>query len=77
MDQNKVALCYYQPIPKYIIVNGHEYVFGCEHSISLCWVDEGDVQTLLSLKGGCCGMNTPLCHKAGEMEIKVFETGHY
>jgi hypothetical protein len=78
MDQNKVALVYYQPIPRLIEnVNGHAYYFNPEHSVSLCWAEPEDVDLLLSLKGGCCGRNTPLCHIANEVEIKVFECGHY
>lgn len=78
MDQNKVALVYYQPIPKLIEnVNGHSYYFNPEHAISLCWVEPGDVETLLSLKGGCCGGQRLVFHRANEAEIKVFETGHY
>jgi hypothetical protein len=78
MAQNKVALCYFQPIPRLIEnVNGHAYFFDVQHSVSLCWVEPSDVDTLLGLHGGCCGRHTPLCHRANELEIKVFETGHY
>ena len=53
MDQNKVALVYYQPIPRLIEnVNGHAYYFNPEHSVSLCWAEPEDVDLLLSLKGG-------------------------
>ena len=77
MAPNKIALCYYQPIPKLIEFGSKGYYFDCQHSVSLSWVDEVDVSYLLSVRGGCCGRNTPVCHVANENEIKVFETGHY
>ena len=77
-EQGQVALCYYQPIPKLIeLTTGKGYYFDCQHSVSLSWVDPQDVPALLALRGGCCGQVTPLCHEAGEMEVKVFQTGHY
>jgi hypothetical protein len=78
MEANKVALVYYQPIPRLIEnVNGHSYYFNPEWSVSLCWVLPEDVDTLLSIRGGCCGQHKQICHRATENEIKVFETGHY
>lgn len=78
MEANKVALVYYQPIQKLIEnVNGHAYYFDPHWGVALTWVDPADVDLLLSIRGGCCGRNTPVCHRATENEIKVFETGHY
>lgn len=78
MAANKVAMCYHEPIPKLIEnVNGHSYFFDCQWSVSLAWVEPEDVPALLAVRGGCCGGTKQLCHIAGELEIKVFETGHY
>lgn len=56
----KVAMRYVaQPIQKYIMLgNKHEYVFSPSFSVSLAWVDEEDVNTILSLpapSSSCCG----------------------
>jgi hypothetical protein len=78
MGQNKVALCLKQPIPKLVDgVGTKSYYFDVQHSVSLCWVDEEDVGLMLSLKGGCCGGKSPLCHRATEGEIRIFTVGHY
>jgi hypothetical protein len=78
MEANKVALVYYQPIQKLIEnVNGHAYYIDPKWNVPLVWVEPEDVDVMLSLRGGCCGGNRQLFHIANEMEIKVFETGHY
>ena len=78
MDQNKVALVYYQPIQKLIEgINGHAYYVDPKWGVALVWVEPEDVDLMLSVKGGCCGGNRLLFHRANEAEIKVFETGHY
>lgn len=51
----KVALRYAQPIDKYIKVGQAEYVFHCEHAVSLAFVEEEHVQAMLDYLGGCCG----------------------
>ena len=78
MEANRVALVYYQPIQKLIEnVNGNSYYVDPKWGVALVWVNEADVNTMLSIMGGCCGGHRQLFHKANEAEIKVFETGHY
>jgi hypothetical protein len=78
MEQNKVALVYYQPIPKLIEnVNGHAYYVDPKWGVPIVWVEPEDVNIMSSLKGGCCGGNRLLFHRANDVEIKVSETGHY
>jgi hypothetical protein len=51
----KVALRYYQPIPKHVKVGNKDYIFQCGHGISLIFVPEEEVPPLLNFLGGCCG----------------------
>ena len=50
----KVVVMYYQPIPKYLRVGATEYVFDCQHGVSLAFVSEAEVQPMLDFLGGCC-----------------------
>lgn len=56
-SDGKVAMRYKEPIQKYVKANQHEYVFQVRFSVSLAWVDEGDVPALLAAppKKSCCG----------------------
>lgn len=51
----KVAVWYYQPMPKAIKIENQTVVFDCEHAVSMAFVDESLVAPLLAFKGGCCG----------------------
>jgi hypothetical protein len=46
---------YFQPMPKYLKIGAKEYIFDCQHGVSLAFVDESDVPSLLRAEGGCCG----------------------
>jgi len=51
----KVAMRYLTPIQKYIMLgNKHEYVFIPRYSVSLAWVDEADVELILSVPKSSC-----------------------
>jgi len=54
-ENGQVAIRYYQTIPKRVTVNKHDYAFSVQHNVSLAWVEESDVATLLNTVGGCCG----------------------
>ncbi len=51
----KVALFFKQPIPKLIKVGASQYYFDCKFGVSLAFVEEADVPSLLGFLGGCCG----------------------
>jgi hypothetical protein len=53
--KGRVAVRYAQPIPKLIQIGSERYYFDCQYGVSLAFVDEADVPTLLNHKGGCCG----------------------
>ena len=72
-ESGQVALVYFQPIPKLI----GKYYFDTRRSISLAWVNENDVGTLLALKGGCCGGQRQIVYRATENQVKVWNTGEY
>lgn len=76
-QDGKVALQYYAPIPKMIKVGESEYVTDVRHRVSMLWADETDVQSLLDLRGGCCGRKQQMFTLASELAVKVWNTGHY
>lgn len=76
-QDNKVALLYYAPIPKMVRVNEKEYVTDVRNRVSMLWADEEDVQSLLDLRGGCCGKKQQMFTLASEIAFKVWKDGHY
>jgi len=54
-DNGEVAVKYYQTIPKKIHIAGTTYVFSVRNNISLCWIQEEHVSTVLSMTKTCCG----------------------
>ena len=60
----KVAMFYYMPAPKAIMLGKKAIVFGCGHGVSLAFVDEEDVAPLLAFRGGCCGNQRQVVHLA-------------
>lgn len=73
----RVALLYYQPIPKIINVNGKEYYVDVRHAVPLLLAEEPDVPALLEYLGGCCGGKRKVFTLASEMAVKVWTTGNY
>ena len=70
-----VVLRYYQPIPKQIKVDTKYYVFDCQHGVSLAFVEEVDVPTLLAHLGGCCGGKRKDIALASEAAYTHWRTG--
>ncbi len=71
----KVAIQYYQPAPKYVVVGGKEYVAIVEHSVSMVLADEEDVPALLNHEGGCCGNKRHVFSLAGQEAFNIWKTG--
>ena len=62
---DKVAVRYYQPIPKLLTVRGlGDIFFHVKMGISLALVDESIVPRLLAIRGGCCGRNRQIIQLA-------------
>lgn len=55
VENGNVAIRRIPARDKLISVNGTEYLFRIQNNISLCWVKEADVSTVLAIKQGCCG----------------------
>jgi hypothetical protein len=68
-------MVYYQPIQKYIKVNGHEYVFIPRNNVSLAEVQDEDVATLSAYKEGCnCASGKRKAfYIANDMHIRIWE----
>lgn len=72
----KVAVRYYQPIPKVVKVNGEQYYFDVRFAVSVALVDEKNVPQLLSTMGGCCGGKRYVFSLCTQEAFNVWETGN-
>jgi len=72
----KVAIQYYETMPKLITVRKKQYAFVVQHNVCMAWVDAEDVADILAITGGCCGKKNPGVYRyANELAVKIFETG--
>ena len=71
----KVALRYYQPIPKYVKIGNKEYVCDVRHSVSLLLVSEEEAHALLATEGGCCGGKRKIFSLCSQEALNVWLTG--
>ena len=74
-EEGKVALVYYQPIPRVVKYQDKVYSFDCQHGVSLGWVDKEDVDGLLTLKGGCCDRKRQMLFVASQPVYTHWLTG--
>lgn len=72
----KVILRYYQPIPKMVHVGGQQIYFDVQHGISLAFVDEGLVDSMLAYLGGCCGGQRQVIFLATETQYRHWLDGN-
>lgn len=71
----KVALRFFQPVPKYVSANGKQYIFNVQHAISLIFVPEEEVSHLLGVMGGCCGNKRPVISLATPVQYSHWLNG--
>lgn len=72
----QVAMQYYQTIPKIVKVRHSEYLFRVSHNVSLAWVNEDDVFSILAITGGCCGGKKPGVYRlATQINVNLWTTG--
>lgn len=74
-SDGKVAVIYYQPMPKRVQVNGNDIYFDCQHGLSLAFVDESLVDQLLAFRGGCCGGKRQVIYLASETQYRHWLDG--
>lgn len=72
----KVAVRYYQPTPKYVVIGGKEYVCSVKHHVAMLLVPEEEVPALLAYKGGCCGKQRLVFSLASQEAYNIWNTGH-
>ena len=72
----KVALRYFMPAPKYVIVGKNEYIASPQHGVSLLFADEADVPAILNVMGGCCGNQRKAFSLSSQMAYNVWRTGN-
>jgi len=76
-DENgKVYIRYYQPVPKYVIVAGKEYVCDVRYAVSMLLVEESEVQPLLDAVGGCCGGTRKIFSLPNQEVVNIYLTGN-
>ena len=73
---DRVAIQFYQSIPKLVTVSGEQYVFVVKANISLAWIKPEHVDSILKLKKHCCaGQTKPAFHLANEDHIRRWAQG--
>lgn len=73
--EGKVALVYYQPIPKMVKLGSDSIWFDCQHGISMAFVDEPMVTPLLEVLGGCCGNKRQIIFLANQAQYSHWKDG--
>ena len=76
-DSGQVALKHYNSNPCTIrLNNGHEYSFVPKINVSMAWVDENDVPSLLSVQANiCCGLHAAKFLIANKLDVCLWMTG--
>lgn len=76
----KVAIANIRALESHIKIDGKSYDFNPQHCVSICWVNEEDIDKVLHIMGGCnCtnGSKSPIYMVASDVQIRVYETGAY
>lgn len=74
-DAGQVGMVYYSPINKLIKANGNQYLFMVNRAISFAWVNEADVEAVLSITMNCnCAnsSNKPAFHLANDAQTRIW-----
>ena len=75
-ELGQVAVKYYQQVPKRVEVSGNLYIFGIRAHISMAWVEPEHVQSILNIRGGCCGQkNAGVFRLANEDDVRRWTNG--
>lgn len=73
--EDKIAMVYYQPIPKMIEVHNRKYIFDCRFGVAMIFVSEMEVAPLLNFKGGCCGGQRQVVFLANQAQYSHWLNG--
>ena len=73
---DKVAVMYYQPIPKVFNIGGNDYVTDVQRGVAMIFVPEEDVPAALAYMGGCCGGKRHVFHLPSQEAFNIHQTGH-
>ena len=74
-SDGKVAVRYYQPVPKYVQIGDKEYVCDVKWGVSMLLVSESEVPALLAAEGGCCGSKRKIFALCNQEAFNVWSTG--
>jgi len=74
-EAGKVAIRYFQPVPKMVRLGAESIYFDCQHGISMAFVDENIVPQLLAFRGGCCGQKQQVMFEASEVQYSHWKDG--
>lgn len=79
MPESQTALKYYQPAHRVLIQDtpsGTPYVFTCKANITMAWVNDTDVEHVLSRYKVCCGGHRrAMFSRATESDIRQWTNG--
>jgi hypothetical protein len=73
-ENGDIGMVFPQPIVKEVSVPGGFYVFEPRKNISFAWVKPEHVDSVLFIKGGCCGQNNkPAFRLATQSDANIWE----
>lgn len=76
IENGKVAMRYYQPIPKDIQIGKEFYHFRTKKTISMAWVLTEHADKVMAIRRtdcGTCGGNLPIFSYASEAAVRIWE----
>ena len=71
----KVAVKYYQPTPKRVVIGNTVYDFVYRNYVSLAWINPEDVDKILSITNSSCNCSkgTSIFRLANERDVLIWE----
>jgi len=72
-ENDSIPLVYYQCVQKLVTIRKKQYVFTIKYNISLAYVEPEHVDSILNMRGGCCGSRKRgIFRRATEQEIRIW-----
>ncbi len=72
-ENDPEPLVYYQCVQKLVTIRKKQYVFMIKYNISLAYIEPEHVDSILNMRGGCCGNNKRgIFRMASDQEIRIW-----
>lgn len=73
-DAGQIAIRYYQPAQVVVkrTPSGKQYFFDVKRGVSMAWIDQSDVDDILTRRGGCCNKRRQLYAYANQEAVDLW-----